>query len=461
MTILKATGLSFTYDDGTSALRGIDLEIAAGEFALLLGPNGSGKTTLLHHLNRLLSPTAGQVFFRDRPLASFPEREVFSRVGLVFQDPNDQLFATTVAEDVAFGPRNLGLSPAMVEARVDRSLKQVGIEDLGRRPVHHLSFGQKRRAAIAGVLAMEPEVLLLDEPTAGLDPGGGEELMELLTGLNRDGLTVVMATHDVDLAVPYARRLFLLDQGRLVLEGEPGAVLRERDQLERIGLRPHRVARLFERMESDREPEPGVYVVGLGPGGLDYLTPAAGRLIARAEVLVGGRRALSLFPEVRAERKEIRAELEEVIDFIRERENRRVVVLVSGDPGLYSFLDYLLRHWPGEKVQVIPGVSSMQLAFARARLPWHDARIISLHGRDHGILLQAVREHPKVAAFTDPGFPPREIARYLCEHGFSRKKMTVAENLSYPWERVVTGPPEAIARQGDFENAVVVICDDR
>lgn len=461
MTVIKTAGLCFTYDDGTTALREIDLEIAAGEFILVLGLNGSGKTTLLHHLNRILLPTAGQVFLKGRPLASLPEREVFSRIGLVFQDPNDQIFGATVAEDVAFGPRNLGLPPGMVEVRVERALKQVGIEGIRHKSVHRLSFGQKRRVAIAGVLAMEPEVLLLDEPTAGLDPSGADELMDLLAQLNRNGLVVVMASHDVDLAMPYANRIIVLDQGRLVLAGEPSTVLRERELLTGAGLRPHRVARLFDRLQSDPEPLPGVYVVGLGPGGFDYLTPAARRLIQWAEVLVGGGRALSLFPEVAAERKEITANLEEVVHFIRCRENLRVVVLVSGDPGLYSFLGYLLRHLPRERVEVIPGISSVQLAFARAKLPWHDAHIISLHGREQETLLQAVREHSKVAVLTDPGFPPHEIARYLSEHGLSRKKVTVADSLSYPWERIVSGSPEAIAHERGFENAVVVVEDDR
>ena len=457
MNLLEGVALAFAYDDGTPALRGVDLGIGPGEFAVLLGPNGSGKTTLLHHFNRLLSPTSGQVFFHGRPLASFPEREVFSRIGLVFQDPNDQLFAATVAEDVAFGPRNLGLPSSAVEVRVAEALKLAGIGHLSSKAIHHLSFGQKRRAAIAGVLAMEPEVLLLDEPTAGLDPRGADELLELLGRLNRSGLTVVMATHDLDLAVPYASRLMVLDEGKLVLHGTPRQVLRGKEQLLEVGFRSNRLTRLWERLESQREPSPGVYVVGFGPGGLDYLTPAAMRLVGQAEVLVGSKRGLSLFPEVMAEKKELTADLQEVISFIRRRETRRVVVLVSGDPGLYSFLDYLRRNLPAQPVEVTPGISAVQLAFARAGLPWHDARIISLHGRDPGILLDAVRDHPKVAALTGPAFGPREIARQLCEHGLSHRRLTVAENLSYPWERVTTGSAEEIADQGSSENAVVII----
>ncbi|MCL4516043.1 MAG: precorrin-6y C5,15-methyltransferase (decarboxylating) subunit CbiE [Firmicutes bacterium] len=210
-----------------------------------------------------------------------------------------------------------------------------------------------------------------------------------------------------------------------------------------------------------------IQVIGIGPGGKDYLVPAAARAIAEAQVLVGGKRALNLFDYPDQEKVEITADLERVIASLRARKGRqKIAVLVSGDPGFYSFLDYLLQHIPAQELEVIPGLSAVQVAFARAKMPWHDASVFSLHGRDGerllpAAVLPAVRERAKVALFTDARFPPQRIARYLLDHGVSRKKMLVAEELSYPTERFLESDLAGVADMAEnFKNCVVLIIDD-
>ncbi len=236
--ILQAVNLHYGYGDGAMALQGASCEFPKGGFTLLLGRNGSGKTTLLHHLNRLLAPQQGTVIFKGRPLGSYPQREIHRAIGLMFQDPNDQLFGATVFEDVAFGPRNLGSREPEVSESVRTILDDLKIAHLAERPVHRLSFGQKRRVALAGVLAMNPEVILLDEPTAGLDPEGCEDLFGLLRVLNDRGITVIMATQELDAAVDYAREVTVLADGRVIATGDPATVLQDRDLLESVCVSP-------------------------------------------------------------------------------------------------------------------------------------------------------------------------------------------------------------------------------
>lgn len=227
--------LSYTYPTGKEGASGISLEIKSGEFVAIMGANGSGKTTILKMLVGLLKPTSGSVAV-DR-----------QKVGFVFQDPDDQLFMPTVAEDVAYGPLNMGLPKPEVELRVARSLEAVGAADLGDRSIHHLSGGQKKRVAIAGVLAMGSEILILDEPTASLDPAGTSSIMKLLKRLNEvDGLTVVMATHDVDLIPVYADRVFVVNEGRLVAGGTFQEVFSESELIRKSRLRLPRVSHLVE-----------------------------------------------------------------------------------------------------------------------------------------------------------------------------------------------------------------------
>ena len=225
---LEVEGLSFAYPDGSAALHRISLRVERGERVALLGPNGAGKTTLVLHLNGILGVRDGHGTVRvaGLPVAKDTLREVRRRVGVVFQDPDDQLFLPTVAEDVAFGPANLGLTGAELSARVHRALEQVGMADAADRPPHHLSFGQRRRVAVATVLAMDPEVLVLDEPSSNLDPASRRELAEILVGLD---VTVLMVTHDLPYALQLCPRSLVLSGGRLVADGPTAELLSDAD----------------------------------------------------------------------------------------------------------------------------------------------------------------------------------------------------------------------------------------
>lgn len=224
--VVDLRGLRHVYPDGHRALDGVDLHIHPGERVALLGPNGAGKTTLVLHLNGILTPTSGSVTVSGLPVERDHLLEVRRRVGVVFQDPDDQLFMTTVAQDVAFGPRNLGLSADEVEARVEEALTAVGMLDVADRPPHHLSSGQKRRVAVATVLAMRPEILVLDEPSSNLDPASRRELAEVVDGL---GITVLMVTHDLPYALQLCERSVVLSEGRVVADAATREVLSDGD----------------------------------------------------------------------------------------------------------------------------------------------------------------------------------------------------------------------------------------
>ena len=226
---LRVRGLRYTYPDGHVALTGVDLDVAAGERVALLGPNGAGKTTLVLHLNGILPGAhgdgAGEVVvggLRVDPRDRAAVAEVRRRVGVVFQDPDDQLFLPTVAEDVAFGPANLGLRGEELRRRVDEALAAVGMAEHRDRSPHHLSYGQKRRVAVAGVLAMHPELLVLDEPSSNLDPAARRELAEILAGLP---VTLLMVTHDLPYALQLCPRSVIIDGGRIVADGPTAEVL--------------------------------------------------------------------------------------------------------------------------------------------------------------------------------------------------------------------------------------------
>jgi len=215
LTLIDIRGVHKRYGDSV-AVAGVDLQVGTGELFGLIGHNGAGKTTLFQHANGLLRPSSGTVFYAGRPLdyGRAGLRELRSRVGLVFQNPDSQLFSASVREDVSFGPMNLGLPRDVVAARVEAALDAVGMAALAERLVHHLSFGQKKRVCIAGVLAMEPELLLLDEPMAGLDQGMQAELLAVLEGLHARGMTILLATHDLEFAYGWADRIHLLAAGR-------------------------------------------------------------------------------------------------------------------------------------------------------------------------------------------------------------------------------------------------------
>lgn len=244
---LEIEGLSYRYADGTLALDQVNLKVPKGSRTALLGPNGAGKTTLLYHLNGLFLPQRGRVVVMGQEVNRASQRRIKSRVGLVFQDPDDQLFGPSVWDDVAFGPANLGLDREEVEQRVSFALEALGISELAARPPHRLSLGQKKRVAIAGVLAMDPDILVLDEPTAFLDPAGQEELLQVLEGLHRQGRTLVMATHDVDLAAEWAQEVIVLVEGRVIAWG-PVRLLTDEDLVYRARLRLPSASRLFLRL---------------------------------------------------------------------------------------------------------------------------------------------------------------------------------------------------------------------
>jgi cobalt/nickel transport system ATP-binding protein len=226
---LKITGLHFAYPDGREALRGVDLTLAPGERVALLGPNGAGKTTLVLHLNGILHGGAGRVEISGLPVTPGDRKaitEIRRRVGVVFQDPDDQLFMPTVAEDVAFGPANLGVRGDELAARVDEALAAVGMAEHRGQVPQHLSFGQRRRVAVATVLAMRPEILVLDEPSSNLDPASRRELAEIIESLP---VTALMVTHDLPYALELCPRSVILDAGRIVADGPTGDLLTDRD----------------------------------------------------------------------------------------------------------------------------------------------------------------------------------------------------------------------------------------
>jgi cobalt/nickel transport system ATP-binding protein len=220
--VLDVRGLAYAYPDGHQALYGVDLHVHRGERVALLGPNGAGKTTLVLHLNGILTAGAGTVSVSGLPVAKQNLAEIRRRVGVVFQAPDDQLFMPTVRDDVAFGPANLGLRGDDLDQRVLASLEQVGMAEYVDRPPHHLSFGQRRRVAVATVLAMEPEILALDEPPSNLDPASRRELAEILTSLD---VTVLMVTHDLPYAFELCPRSVVLSDGAVVADGATYDVL--------------------------------------------------------------------------------------------------------------------------------------------------------------------------------------------------------------------------------------------
>ncbi len=240
MNAVEITDLKFRYPDGHAALRGLSFRLLPGECVALLGPNGSGKSTLLLHLNGLLPEKPGgdgAVKIYGESVSPGNLAAIRRQVGLVFQDPDDQLFCPTVAEDVAFGPQQLGLSASEIAAQVENALAQVGLTGFGARSTHHLSHGEKRRACLAGVLACNPKILVLDEPTSDLDPRGRREFKAMLRRLPA---TKLIATHDLELAVELCARTIILDQGRIIADGRTVDLLSDEKLMLAHGLeRPH------------------------------------------------------------------------------------------------------------------------------------------------------------------------------------------------------------------------------
>lgn len=247
---------SYTYPDGTNALSAIDLDINKGEFAGILGSNGSGKTTLLKLMDGLMRDFKGMVLLDGMDIRKHSPKEIYKKVGLVFQNPDDQLFASSVFEDVAFGPTNMGFTEKDVSERVKIALAAVDMSGYARKSIHNLSFGQKKRICIAGLLAMGHDILLLDEPTAGLDPMGEYRMMHLLQKLNVENeVTIVMATHSVDLVPLFLHKLYILSKGAVVRGGTPEDVFTAPDEMSNVKLRLPHIAELIHCLKhKDRLP---------------------------------------------------------------------------------------------------------------------------------------------------------------------------------------------------------------
>lgn len=251
MPILETRNLKYTYPDGTVALDGAEIKIEEGKRIAFVGQNGSGKSTLFLLLNGTLKPMRGEVLFHDLPFRydSKSLREIRRRVGIVFQNSDDQIFAPTVYQDVAFGPANLGFSEDAVLERVTQTLEYVGLTHLKDKPPHHLSGGEKKRVAIAGVIAMEPEVIILDEPLSNLDPVGADEIADMLDELNHFGKTIIISTHDVDLAYGWSDYVYLLSDGKVIGRGTPDKVFGDPELLKGAGLRPPTTLEIYHEIE--------------------------------------------------------------------------------------------------------------------------------------------------------------------------------------------------------------------
>ena len=271
---IEVKDLTYAYPDGTPALQGVSFGAEQGEVTGILGSNGAGKSTLFLNLNGVLTPQGGQVLLDGEPV-SYARRnlpELRRRVGLVFQDPDDQLFSADVYRDISFGAVNLGLPETEVRRRVEDAMVRTGVSALRDKPTHALSYGQKKRVAIAGVLVMEPSVMILDEPTAGLDPQGVSDIMTLLRDIRKSlGVTIILATHDMDIVPLYCDRVYLLSGGRMVTHGTPEEVFRRPELLRENHLRLPRIAHLMEILR-DRD-------------GVDVNRGAATISAARQEIL--------------------------------------------------------------------------------------------------------------------------------------------------------------------------------
>ncbi|PHP45867.1 ABC transporter ATP-binding protein [Methanosarcinales archaeon ex4572_44] len=247
---LEVCNLSYRYPDGTQALKHVNLSVKEGKKTAILGPNGSGKSTLFYHLNGIILPQKGKIIVKGREITKKNVYYVRTTVGLVFQDPDDQLFAPTVWDDLAFGPNNLGLSGDEVAARVEGVLSMLGIEEFRDRNPDNLSGGEKKKVAIAGVLAMNPEILVFDEPTSGLDPKSTSEMIELMDELASDGRTVIISTHNVDIASSWADYIYILRKGEIYAEGEPESVFSKDDLLKKTNLTAPVVVRTHREFEA-------------------------------------------------------------------------------------------------------------------------------------------------------------------------------------------------------------------
>jgi len=242
--VIEVNNLEYNYPDGTRALRGVNLEVFEGESVALIGPNGAGKSTLLLHLNGILNGN-GSIKILGRNLIDKNITEIRNKVGMVFQDPENQLFSPTVFDDVAFGPINMAYPKELVKEKVKDALRQIGMEEYKNRCPHHLSFGEKKRITLATVLSMNPEILVLGEPTSNLDPMARKDLIRLFKSLN---LTKIIATHDLEMVIEVCKKTILLFQGRIVAYGDTKRLLTDEKLLRNHGLEPPLIVKIFKRM---------------------------------------------------------------------------------------------------------------------------------------------------------------------------------------------------------------------
>jgi len=260
MHLIETRDLTYSYHGGRNALDGINFIAPRNARIAVIGSNGAGKSTLFKHFNGIFRPTSGSVLIRGEPITKQNLLEVRKFVGIVFQNPDDQVFSPTVELDVAFGPTNLGLDEETIHHRVHEALKIMGIEDLAERVPHHLSGGEKKRVAIAGIIAMEPGVLVLDEPTAGLDPQGIHDLMGFINSLSRKfGMTVIFSTHDVSVVPEIADYVYVMHRGRFVLEGKVEEIFLQPDLLRSMRLDVPVLPKLILSLQKNGIPIPMAY----------------------------------------------------------------------------------------------------------------------------------------------------------------------------------------------------------
>lgn len=251
--VLKTNDLNYVYHDGVHAIKDVNIEIKKGKKIAIMGPNGAGKSTLFLHFNGLNEPTSGNIEIDGKKMEYDKDSlsEIRQKVGVVFQNPTDQLFAPNVKEDVAFGPMNLGLSLEEVEKRTKEALEMVGMTSSENKPPHHLSGGQQKRVAIAGIIAMKPEIMILDEPTAGLDPQGVEQILNILNKLNEEGMTIVISSHDVEMINEFADQIFVLKDGEIIGDGTPDEIFANHELLEIANLKPPKTAEILKILKSN------------------------------------------------------------------------------------------------------------------------------------------------------------------------------------------------------------------
>ena len=253
--MLEARNICYSYGDDTQALKNINLKINQGEMVAILGKNGAGKSTLFLHFNGIYEPDSGEILIDGEKL-KYNKKALLKcrqKVGIVFQNPDNQIFAPSVEEDIAFGPLNLKLPMDEVQRRVEDALKRVGMEGFEKKAPHHLSGGQKKRVAIAGILAMKPEIMILDEPTAGLDPKGAIKIMNLLSQLNSEGITIVISTHDVDLVSQYVNKIFVMADGEIIGDGTPKEIFSNEELIKKANLKLPIISELFKLLNDEDE----------------------------------------------------------------------------------------------------------------------------------------------------------------------------------------------------------------